>query len=73
MGLRARHNAVEKGEVSASAAKSSLIHPLSSLSSPCSLNLGRTSWSVQRIGGQVDPRASLDDVGKRNFVTLMGL
>jgi hypothetical protein len=39
-----------------------------SASRPCRFTPG-THW----IGGWVDPRASLDDVKKRNFLTLPGL
>jgi hypothetical protein len=35
--------------------------------------LGRFTPGIHWMGGWVDPRADLDDVAKRNFLTLPGL
>jgi hypothetical protein len=39
------------------------------LHAPAALRRGKTHW----IGGWVDPRAGLDDMEKRKFLTLPGL
>jgi hypothetical protein len=44
-----------------------------SASHPCCLTSRERAPSNHWIGGWVDPRASLDDVEKRKFLTLPGL
>jgi hypothetical protein len=44
-----------------------------SASRTCRYTLGEKSPGTHWIGGWVDPRASLDDVEKRKFLTLPGL
>jgi hypothetical protein len=44
-----------------------------SASCPCRFNLGKRAPGTHWIGGWVGPRASLDDVEKRKFLTIPGL
>jgi hypothetical protein len=44
-----------------------------SASRPCRFTPGERTPSTLWIGGWVDPRAGLDDVEKRKFLTLPGL
>jgi hypothetical protein len=43
------------------------------LHAPAALPLGERGPGTHWTGGWVDPRASLDDVEKRKFLTLSGL
>jgi hypothetical protein len=44
-----------------------------SASRPCRFTPGESSPGIHWIGGWVDPRADLDDMEKRKFLTLPGL
>jgi hypothetical protein len=44
-----------------------------SASNPGRFTPGERTLSIPWIGGLVDPRAGLDDLGKRKFLTLSGL
>jgi hypothetical protein len=58
---------------STSALTSALVGGEWSASCPCRFTPGEKSHGTHLIGGWVGPRAGLDDVEKRKFLTLPGL